>query len=462
METLKPHVCVIGAGPAGLAAATTAAALGASVVLVEKSRTGGTSLHTGAVPMQVLVAAARRAYAASALRGPTATRMEFAKVRETVRNTIAAIAPNDAKERLGGLGIRVIDGAARFTGRGRLAIGDTIEVRARRYIIAAGSLPALPDITGLSDADVLTNETIFDLERCPEHLIVIGATANGLALAQSFRRFGAGVTVLDQGEPLAGEDPECARMVLGALVGEGIALRTGVTIAKVERAGERVRVTMGEDTIDGSHLLIAGARRPNVDSLGLDRARVRCGPDGIAVNAQLRTRNRRVYAAGDVTGGPSLTNAARHQGEIAARLALGRRAPRASAIPRVTFTDPELAHVGLTDEAARRRNRAIRVLRWPYYDVDRAQAEGEPRGHIKVVTDRRGGILGATIVGAGAGEMIAIWSLAIGKGLDITAISGMIVPYPTLGEVGKRAAMTYFSVGAPQNWLQRLVGWLRR
>jgi pyruvate/2-oxoglutarate dehydrogenase complex dihydrolipoamide dehydrogenase (E3) component len=239
-------------------------------------------------------------------------------------------------------------------------------------------------------------------------------------------------------------------------------LRAGVAITHVEHADDRVKVVVGDETIDGSHLLVASGRRPNVGDLGLDRARIRCGPHGIVVNAQLRTRNRRVYAAGDVAVGAQFTHMARHQGEVAARNALGRRPARADAIARTVFTDPELAHVGLTDEAAPRRHRSIRVLRWPYYDNERAQVEDEARGHIKIVTDRKGRILGATIVGASASELIATWSLAISRDLDINAIAGMIVPCPTLGEIGKRAAMTYFTFGAPQNWLQRLMGWLRR
>jgi pyruvate/2-oxoglutarate dehydrogenase complex dihydrolipoamide dehydrogenase (E3) component len=308
---------------------------------------------------------------------------------------------------------------------------------------------------------VLTEETAFELTRCPEHLLALGATPHGLALAQAFRRLGAKVTVLDPGEPLAGEDSECARIVLDALGREDVAVRGGIAVTRVEHEWGRVQVFTPGETIYGSHLLFAGGRRPNVDGLGLDRARVECNEHGIVVDAALRTRNRRIYAAGDVTAGPSLTHTARRQGEIAARQALRRKLESAGVIPQAIFTDPEFAHVGLTEDAARALG-SIRVLRWPYSENERAQVEGRLTGHIKIVTDRKGHILGATIVGAQARELITVWSLAINQGLDIRAVSGMMVPYPGLSDIGKRAAMTYFSIGAPQNWLQRLMGLIRR
>jgi len=349
-----------------------------------------------------------------------------------------------------------------------VAIGEGIEIKARRFVIAAGSSPAIPPIPGLSAASHLTNETIFDLTACPEHLIVIGAGPVGLELAQAFRRLGAAVTVLEAAEPLAHDDPECVRIVLNQFEEEGVVLRRGVSIAHVETEGSRVAVVLagasGHERIAGSHLLIATGRQPNTEGLGLDAAGIAYGPAGITVDRGLRTNNRRVYAIGDVTGGPRFTHAANYHAGLVIRSALFRLPVRAddSLIPRVTFTDPELAHVGLTEAAAKRTHKVIRVLRWPLSENDRAQAERETRGHIKVVTDKRGRILGATVVGTGAGEMIAIWALALSRRLNVRAIAGTVVPYPTLAEIGKRAAITYFMPSLRSAFVRRTISLLRR
>jgi len=255
---------------------------------------------------------------------------------------------------------------------------------------------------------------VFDLADCPRHLIVIGAGSVGLELAQAFRRLGAEVTVLEAAMPLADEDAECAGIVLDALARDGIVVRSGVEVAQVRRALARVQVdivtTAGEqhrkETIEGTHLLVAAGRRPNLENLDLDAAGIRYQPNGIVVDRRLRTSNKQVYAIGDVTDGPRSTQLANHHAGLVIRHALFRTAVRADllAVPRVTFTDPELAQVGLVEDEARAHSGIIRVLRSAYRDNDRAQATGATDGHIKVITDRRGDILGATIVGAGAAE----------------------------------------------------------
>jgi pyruvate/2-oxoglutarate dehydrogenase complex dihydrolipoamide dehydrogenase (E3) component len=381
---------------------------------------------------------------------------------------IAAIAPNDSRERFTGLGVRVIAGEARFKDRDTVAVGDGIEIRARRFVIATGSSPVIPPIAGLDKVPFLTNETIFDLTVCPRHLIVIGAGPMGLELAQAFRRLGAEVTVVEAKEPLAGQDAECAQIVLDQLADEGITLRRRVSVARVEADGPGVAVMLGGDAsperIVASHLLIAVGRRPNVDGLALDAAGITHGANGIVVDRGLRTSNRRIYAVGDAAGGPQFTHAANYHAGLVIRNALFRLPVKTddSLIPRVVFTDPELAHVGLTEGEARRAHGTIRVLRWPLSENDRAQAERAPRGHIKVITDRRGRILGATIVGRGAGELIATWALARANRLNIRAIAGAVVPYPTFGEIGKRAAITYFVRSLTSPFVRRIIGWLRR
>jgi pyruvate/2-oxoglutarate dehydrogenase complex dihydrolipoamide dehydrogenase (E3) component len=469
-ERIKTDICVIGAGSGGLSVAAAAAAFGVPVVLVEKAKMGGECLNTGCVPSKSLIAAARHAHAIAqapsfGVTGASAT-VDFSRVHAHVQSVIAAVAPNDSKERFTGLGVRVIEGAARFKNRRTVAVGD-IEVRARRFVIATGSSPALPPIPGLDATAHLTNETVFDLTTCPEHLIVIGAGAVGLELAQAFRRLGAEVTVLEAAEPLAREDPECAAIVLDQLVHEGIKLHCGISVAHVEPAPSGVHVVLGgpagEEVIAGSHLLIATGRRPNIEDLALKAGRVRIGPKGIRVNKRLRTTNRRVYAIGDVTGRAQFTHAANDHAGLVIRNALFRLPVRVTdeTIPRVTFTDPELAQVGLSEAQARLGGRNVRVLRWPYHENDRAQTERATRGHIKVVTDRKGRILGATIVGASAGELITAWTLAISRRLNIRAFAGIVVPYPTLAEIGKRAAITYFTPSLTSPWVRRIISFLR-
>ena len=417
-ERLQPDICVIGAGSGGLSVAAAAAAFGVSVVLIEKDKMGGECLNTGCVPSKALIAAGKRAHALADARafgvsaGPAD--VDFPKVHRHVHDVIAAIAPNDSKERFNGLGVRVIAGAARFKDLNTVVVGDGIEIAARRFVIATGSSPALPPIAGLETVPYLTNETVFDLAARPEHLIVIGAGAIGL---------------------------------------EG----TGSKL-KVILAGD------GEEAIEGSHLLIATGRRANTDGLALEQAGIARDRNGIVVDKGLKTANPRVYAIGDVAGRGQFTHLANYHAGLVIRNALFRLPVKVNAalVPRVTFTDPEFAHVGLTEAEARARKLTIRLLRWPYHENDRAQAERETMGHIKVVTDGRGKILGATIVGAGAGELITTWTLAISRGLPARALAGIIVPYPTLAEIGKRAAVTYFTPSLTNIWVRRIIALLRR
>jgi len=467
---LKPDICVIGAGSGGLSVAAAAAAFGVPVVLIEKHRMGGDCLNTGCVPSKSLIAAARRAHLVrtSGAFGIEATvTVDFTKVRAHVHEVIAAIAPNDSVERFRGLGVRVIKGEARFVGPKTVRVGDTT-IQARRFVIATGSRPALPSIPGLERLPYLTNETVFNLEQCPRHLLVIGAGPIGLELGQAFRRLGAQVTVLEAAAPLAKDDPECASVVLDQLARERIDIRTGVTIARMDTGPAGVRAVLqmgaGEEAIDASHVLVAAGRRAVVEGLGLDAAGISCGRNGIVVDKGLRTTNRHVYAVGDIAGGPQFTHAANYHAGLVIRNALFRLPVSAddSLIPRVTFTDPELAHAGLTEAQARARHGAVRVARWPYRENDRAQAERETHGHIKVVMSARGRILGATIVGTDAGELISTWALAVERRMNIRAMTGVVVPYPTRAEIGKRAAIDVFARRLTSPLVRRIIGWLRR
>ena len=467
-ETLTPDICVIGAGSGGLSVAAAAAAFGVPTVLIEQHKMGGDCLNTGCVPSKALLAAAKRVALMrnSGAFGVTAqlVSVDFAKVHEHVHRAIAAIAPNDSAERFTGLGVRVIKGHATFKDRRTVTVGD-IEIRARRFVIATGSAPAVPPIPGLEQSPYFTNETIFSLAALPKHLIVIGAGAVGLELAQAFRRFGSDVTVLEAAQPLGKDDPECAAVVVTQLEREGVVIRTGVSISGVVCTVGDVKVTLeGGEIVEGTHLLVAAGRQAVIAGLGLEAAGIRYDGTGVVVNNKLKTSNGRVYAIGDAAAGQlQFTHAANYHAGLAIRSALFRLPVRASndVIPWVTYTDPELAQAGLSEAEARKRKLKIRILRWPYHDNDRAQTERETRGHIKVVTTAKGKILGAAIVGAQAGELIAIWALAIAQGLNIRAMTDVVLPYPTLSETGKRAAIDNFTPGLTSPWVRRIIAWLR-
>ena len=471
-EKLAPDICVIGAGAAGLSAAAAAALFGVPTVLIEQGKMGGECLNEGCVPSKGLVAAAKRA--ANMNRGHEFgvhagdVRVDFAKVQAHVQDVIARIAPVDSAERFAALGVRVIKGHATFTDRRTVMVGDAYEVRARRFIVATGARAAVPPIPGLANGPYLTNETVFKLNELPSHLVVIGAGPVGLEMAQAFRRLGSHVTVLEAGTALAQDDPEAAAAVLAALERDGVVIRAGVKVTRIAHAIGHLAVTIEadgqEEHVGGTHLLVAAGRKPVTDGLGLAAARIRHDSAGIAVNRKMKTSNRRVYAIGDVAAGqPRFTHAGNYQAGLVIRNALFRLPVRVdhAAIPHVTFTEPELAQTGLTESQARSRGLKFRILRWPYHDNDRAQAERTPHGHIKVIADKKGRILGATIVGAQAGELIGTWSMAIAQKLTLRAFTDLVVPYPTVAEIGKRAAIDYYIPGLTRPMLRRIIRFLR-
>ena len=473
-ERLDVDLCVIGAGSGGLSVAAGAAQLGQQVVLIERGQMGGDCLNYGCVPSKSLIAAAR---AASVIRGARRFGIsagepvvDYRAVRDHVRGVIAEIAPNDSVERFTGLGVRVIRGTARFTGPAEVEAADT-RIRARRFVIATGSSAAVPPIPGLEAGGVpyLTNETVFDLDRAPEHLVVIGGGPIGCELAQAHRRLGCRVTLLEAAQILPKDDPELVDFVRRRLRADGVEVREGVRIVRVEGTAGRVAAVLEADgngeRLAGTHLLIAAGRRPNVAGLGLDAAGVRASPKGIEVDERLRTTNRRVYAVGDVAGRYQFTHMAGYHAGLVIRNALFRLPARLdhAAVPWVTYTDPELANVGLTEAEARARHgEAIRLARWSFHDNDRAQAEREAEGLIKVVADRRGRVLGAGIVGPSAGELLLTWSLAIAKKASLRDMAGLIAPYPTLSEVSKRAAGSFFAPRLFSPRTRRLVRFLAR
>jgi pyruvate/2-oxoglutarate dehydrogenase complex dihydrolipoamide dehydrogenase (E3) component len=464
-EALNADICVIGAGSGGLSVAAAAAAFGQRVILIEKHKMGGDCLNYGCVPSKALLAAAKRAHHIQTapkfgIKADEAF-IDHGAVANHVRGVIDAIAPNDSIERFNGLGVRVITAAARFTARDTVEAGE-YRITARRFVIATGSSPVVPPIPGLRDAPYFTNESIFDNARKLDHLLIIGGGPIGLEMALAHHRLGSHVTVVEGAKALAKDDPEMAAVVLDRLRGDGIDIREETLVERVEAAPGAIKLHVksasGQDVIEGTHVLLAAGRKPNTADLGLDAAGIKFTKSGITVGANLRTSNRRVYAIGDVAGGLQFTHVASDHAGVVIRRILFRLPAKASGkpVPWVTFTDPELAHTGLKEDDARTKYGKVNVQRWSFHENDRAQAERDTTGHVKVVTTAKGKILGATIVGPQAGELIQIWTLAISQGLNIKAMVDYISPYPTLSEVNKRAAIRYYA-SVPSNPLVRKV-----
>jgi pyruvate/2-oxoglutarate dehydrogenase complex dihydrolipoamide dehydrogenase (E3) component len=457
-------LAVIGAGSGGLSVAAAAAQFGQRVVLFEKGEMGGDCLNYGCVPSKALLAAAKQAQAmrSGAQFGiaPVEPAVDFAAVRAHVQRAIAAIAPHDSQERFEKLGVTVIRAAARFRDARSLAAAGEV-FTARRFVVATGSRPAIPPVPGLSELSYLTNETLFANQTLPRHLLVLGAGPIGLEMAQAHRRLGAAVTVVEARQPLAQDDPELSAVVLERLAAEGVEILSGRAVAQAGNGPDGVWLELeGGQRLVGSHLLVAAGRRPNVEDLGLEAAGIAVTPKGITVDAGLRTSNRRVYAVGDVAGG-RFTHEAGYQAGIVIRNALFGLPARARAgMPHVIYTDPELAQAGLTEAEARAiHGEKVKLARWTFAGNDRAQAEGRTEGLVKIVTGPRGRILGAGVAGPGAGELVQPWILALDRGLKIGAMATPVLPYPTRGEAGRRAAVNYFQDLA-SNRLVRAVIWL--
>ncbi len=466
IKTLHVDLCVIGAGAAGLSVAAGAVQLGWDVALIEKDKMGGDCLNTGCVPSKSLLAAAKAAHTIRTAHkyGITAHEpdIDIRALKQHVDGVIKTIAPHDSEERFEGLGVKVFREQAVFTAKDTIAAGAQA-ITAKYFVIAAGSRPRIPPIPGLDPARILTNETIFALTEKPAHLIIIGAGPIGMEMAQAHRRLGSKVTVLDAGPLLPRDDPDAAAALRDILREEGVKFHENAAIDRIEH-GKNVAVIAGNTRVEGSHLLIAAGRQAATDGLGLEKAGVQCNEKGIVTGRRLRTTNPRIYAAGDIAGGPQFTHVAGYHAGIIIRNMIFKIPAKTdySALPRVTYTDPELAQAGLTEKEAREKyGDSIRISKARFRENDRAQAERQTEGFIKVIT-RGNRIIGATILGPYAGELIGMWSLAIARKMKIAAIAGMIAPYPTYGEIGKRAAGAHFSAALFSGRTRFLTGLLRR
>ena len=474
MNTIKADLCVIGGGSAGLSLAAGAVQLGLSVVLFEKAEMGGDCLNVGCVPSKALIAAAARAQNIREANkfGVDAgePRVSWPAVRDHIKGVIATIAPIDSQERFEGLGVTVVREAARFADH-QTIISDTYSVRAKRIVIATGSRPFVPPIPGIEGTPYLTNETIFDLDQLPRHLIILGAGPIGAEMGQAFRRLGAEVTLLDAKNALGAVDPEAAAIVLDRMRHEGVNVlehcNAESIIGNEQGVRLRLRTQSGEEKIlEGSHLLVAVGRKPALDQLDLDVGGVAFDKKGVTTSATLRsTTNKRVWALGDAAGGPAFTHIAGWHASAFVRNVLFKARTRADApaVPSVTFTDPEIAQIGLTEAQARAEHGDdVKTTRWTFEENDRAQAQRDTEGFCKIVLDAKGAILGATIVGAEAGEILAPLALAMSKNLKLRALTDPVLPYPIRAEIVKRAASAHFTPVLFSDKTRALISVLKR
>ena len=452
MTHIKTDILVIGAGSGGLSVAAGAAQMGADVTLLEGGEMGGDCLNFGCVPSKALLSAGHAAHAmhAGGDKGvtPVAPQVDYAAAKDYVAGVIGTIAPNDSQERFEGLGVRVIREWGRFIGPREVRAGDHV-ITARRIVVATGSSPLVPPIPGLDKVPYLTNETLFDLRERPEHLLVVGGGPIGMEMAQAHRRLGCDVTVIEGLKALGNDDPELAAIVLERLRGEGIEIAEDAMVSEIRGKAGAIEVAAKDGRVfKGSHLLMAVGRRPNIDTLDLDKAGVETTRAGIRVDGRLRsTTNPRVFAIGDVAGGLQFTHVAGYHAGLVIRQALLALPARESTahIPWATYTDPELAQVGLTEAQARETYGArLEVVHFDFAENDRATATGQRDGRIKVMVVR-GRPVGASIAGQQAGELITLWSMAIANRMKMSQIAAMVAASPTIAEINKRVAGAYFS-----------------
>lgn len=469
MNRIKTDILVIGAGSGGLSIAAGASQMGAKVVLLEGHKMGGDCLNYGCVPSKALLASAKQAQAMRTGKkygvSPARPEVSYGAAKDHVHEVIETIAPVDSQERFEGFGVHVIREFGKFISPTEVQAGDNV-ITARRIVIATGSRPFVPPIPGVDSVPYETNETIFDLRDQPEHLIIIGGGPIGMEMAQAHVRLGSKVTVLEGAKALGKDDPELAAIALERLRAEGIDIIEGALAEKIEGSADKITIhTKDGQTFQGSHLLMAVGRTPNVDKLDLEKAGIDYDRSGLKVDASLRTTNKRVYGVGDVASKLQFTHVAGYQaGVLVRQIVLGMPAKnREDHIPWATYTDPEIAQVGLTEAQAREQyGEKLFVARYAFHENDRLIAEGKTTGLIKVMVVK-GKPIGASIVGAQAGELIGMWAMAIANGLKMSAIANTVLPYPTVSEVNKRAASAYFTPKLFENpWVKRIVRLVQR
>lgn len=470
-EKLSVDLCIIGAGSGGLSVAAGASQLGATVALIEHKAMGGDCLNAGCVPSKSLIAASRIAttYREASAFGIDYEKpsIDFKRVHDHIHQVMDTIAVNDSVERFRGLGVQVILEEGHFIAPDTVQAGNW-EIKARTFVIATGSSPAIPEIAGLKSVPYLTNETIFTLQEKPAHLVVIGSGPIGCEIAQAYSSLGVDVTILGGSKLLARDDPELVEILRHQLVAQGIKIHLGGKITQTDVLKNKdIQVTFEENgavkTITGSHLLVATGRQPNVQSLNLEKAGVNYSFKGIHVNDRLRTSNKKIYAMGDVIGGYQFTHISNYHAGIIIKNALFKIPAKVNyrALPWVTYTNPELAHAGLSLEEALKVDKNTKVIEVPFSDNDRAQTERQTKGKLKVLTTAKGKVLGVSILGPQAGDLILPWLILIQKGRSLRDLTDVIVPYPTLSEINKKAASLFYQPLLFSTKTRRLIKFLR-
>ena len=448
---IKTDLLVIGAGSGGLSVAAAAAQMGADVVLLEGHKMGGDCLNFGCVPSKALLAAAKTAqnFRVSDAFGTVSQDpiVDYQAVLSSIADTISKIEPHDSQERFEALGVKVIREFGRFISDREVEAG-LYQITARRIVIATGSQAFIPPINGLKEAPYLTNETLFELKDTPSHLIIIGGGPIGVEMAQAHQRIGVKVTLLEALQILPRDDLELVEVLEKRLRRDGVNIKKNVEVTQVSKSmqGVKIHLSTGEQ-VEGSHLLVAAGRRANLKKLDLKIAGIKHSETGIEVNKNLKTTNPRVYAIGDVIGGLQFTHVAAYHAGIILRsslFALPSTAKHAH-IPYVTYTDPELAQVGLTENMARQKyGKKLAICRYPYAGNDRAITERSTEGFIKILVVS-GRVVGVSIVGRQAGELINFWAFVMSNGVKLSKVAQMVAAYPTLGEVNKRVAGNFFA-----------------
>ncbi len=469
MSKIETDLLVIGAGSGGLSVAAGAVQMGAKVVLLEDHKMGGDCLNYGCVPSKALIAAGKQAHAmrhgAKFGVANVEPQVDYAAAKDHVNKVIATIEPHDSVERFEGLGVHVIQERGRFIDENTVQAGEH-QITARRVVIATGSAPFVPPIPGLDKVPYLTNESLWDLRDLPEHLLVVGGGPIGIEMAQAHLRLGSKVTVIEGAKAMGKDDPELAAIVLDRMRDEGMVIEEDAMAEEISGTAGDITVKAKDGRVfNGTHILIAVGRSANVGDLGLEEAKIKHDRGGIKVDAGMRTSNKKVYAIGDVAGQLQFTHVAGYHAGVVIRSILFGLPSKAKQghLPWATYTDPELAQVGLTEAQARKKHVGkVEIARFEFHENDRAIAEGKTTGLIKVMVVG-GKPVGASIVGASAGDLIGVWALAIANSLKMSQVAGMVAPYPTLGEVSKRAAGAYFSPRLFESpMVKRVVGLVQR
>ncbi len=454
MERINCDLAIVGAGAGGLSLAAGASQLGVNVVLIENGLMGGDCLNYGCIPSKSLLAAAKRYWHAhhSQEMGVVINKsqLDFKAVMRHVHQVIDTIAEQDSVARFEGLGVRVIQAIAQFVDKDVLRAGDNT-IHAKHIVIATGSSPAIPPISGIDQVDYYTNETVFNLTELPQHLLVVGGGPIGCELAQAFAMLGSKVSIFEGVRILNQDEPDCVQLVRDALQSNGVDVLEGVQVSQLSMAGKSIVLQIEKEgtlqAFSGTHLLIATGRVANLNDLACEKAGITYDKKGILVDKRLRTSNKKVYAIGDVTGRLQFTHVANYHAGIVLRNILFKWPAKLDlrAVPWVTYTEPELAHVGKSERQCEEMAVDFSSLKFAYADNDRAQADGETQGFIKVISDKKGRILGVTIVGHLAGELIMPWVMAMREGKTLRAFTDVIVAYPTFSELSKRVASQFYA-----------------